>query len=725
MLWESARVVDAVAARQDDGHHEPASKELPVGVSVYVRTWARSSRRGSLARSSSGASTMRLRFGKYASLDAEGQPRARTFGFSNGLGLVYHCKMEGALSGRTLGGGAYRIGRLLGEGAMGAVYEGVQEALGRTVAVKVLHASQGQLRQDQFARFQREAKTAASLGHANIVQITDFQWLPGEPPFLVMERLVGQSLGAAMTRGGRLAPQRVSFVAAQVLSALHAAHEAGIVHRDIKPDNVFLTLMAMVNDIVKVLDFGVAKLIDEAPLTMVGAMIGSPAYMPPEQAFGRTVDGRTDVYAVGATMYHALSGVLPVDAKDAGEFLSKVEQPARPLVEIVPGFDPALSDVVATAMAKRAEDRFPSADAMRVALMPWARPRSSSIGDLSAQVPVRASSVRFSNAPPSSSRLGPVSPSSPSASPSAPGYVGASQGGASPSGYAGASQGGHAGASQGGYAGSSQGGYAGASQGGYAGSSQWPGAPISPNASTHVGPTHGPTGAMLAVPLPVGVGLQSPKPSSGRLPLLVGIGCVAVLVVLGAAGVVVFVVQRPDEPKPKSNATSVVSPTSPVVPSTTPEVSPSAPPSVSPPTTPASSTPTTARGKDAGAPIPPPASEVDAGPRSSNAAKAIACRLKPSNPPVFGTDPGVQSLNRSVSQQCLVPGAFCTAPDTSVDRSYRVSLDPTNRTKLKSVTPLSSAYCKPFDDCLARTMTFAPFATATNPTFDLVCTITR
>ena len=200
-------------------------------------------------------------------------------------------KME-ALSGRTLGGGAYRIGRLLGEGAMGAVYEGVQEALGRTVAIKILHASQGQLRQDQFARFQREAKTAAGLGHANIVQITDFQWLPGEPPFLVMERLVGQSLGGAMARGGRLAPQRVSFIAAQVLSALHAAHQAGIVHRDIKPDNVFLTLMAMVNDIVKVLDFGVAKLLDEAPLTMVGAMIGSPAYMPPEQAFGRDVEQR-------------------------------------------------------------------------------------------------------------------------------------------------------------------------------------------------------------------------------------------------------------------------------------------------------------------------------------------------------------------------------------------------------------------------------------------------
>jgi serine/threonine protein kinase len=298
--------------------------------------------------------------------------------------------MDGALTGRTLGSGAYRVGQLLGQGAMGAVYEGVQEALGRAVAIKVLHASKGQLRQDQFERFQREAKAAAALGHANIVQITDFQWIGGEPPFLVMERLVGQSLGEAIHRNGKLPAQRVAFISAQVLAALGQAHAAGIVHRDIKPDNVFLTLLAMVSDIVKVLDFGVAKLLDEAPLTMVGAMVGSPAYMPPEQAFGRPVDARSDVYAVGATMYHALSGRPPLDARDAGEFLTKVELPIPALVEVVPAFDRSLSDVVAKAMAKRPEDRFATADAMRIALMPWARPRSPSMAEIQAQVPVRS-----------------------------------------------------------------------------------------------------------------------------------------------------------------------------------------------------------------------------------------------------------------------------------------------------------------------------------------------
>ncbi len=332
--------------------------------------------------------------------------------------------MDGALTGRTLGGGAYRVGRLLGQGAMGAVYEGVQEALGRAVAIKVLHASKGQLRQDQFERFQREAKAAAALGHANIVQITDFQWMAGEPPFLVMERLVGQSLGEAIKRNGKLPAQRVAFISAQVLAALHQAHTAGIVHRDIKPDNVFLTLLAMVNDIVKVLDFGVAKLLDEAPLTMVGAMIGSPAYMPPEQAFGRPVDARSDVYAVGATMYHALSGRPPLDARDAAEFLTKVELPVPPLAELVPGFDRALSEVVAKAMAKRPEERFPSADAMRLALMPWAKPRSPSMAELQAQVPVRSNTGSFSatraSAPPPA---GPAFSQGSVAPPAGPGFM--------------------------------------------------------------------------------------------------------------------------------------------------------------------------------------------------------------------------------------------------------------------------------------------------------------
>ncbi|HRG97881.1 MAG TPA: serine/threonine-protein kinase, partial [Polyangiaceae bacterium] len=314
--------------------------------------------------------------------------------------------MEGPLTGKSLGAGAYRVGSLLGQGAMGAVYDGVQEALGRAVAIKVLHAAHGQLRQDQFTRFQREARAAAALGHANIIQITDFQWQPGEPPFLVMEKLVGQSLGDAIQRG-RLRPQRVAFIASQVLSALAAAHAAGIVHRDIKPDNVFLTVMSMVNDIVKVLDFGVAKLLDEAPLTMAGAMVGSPAYMPPEQALGAGVDARADLYAVGATMYHALSGRLPIQASDVGEFLARLEQPVTPLSQLVEGIDPGLEQLVARAMSKRPEARFASADEMRLALRPWAQPHGSSSQELLAHVPSRASAPPDPRATGSHAPVGP------------------------------------------------------------------------------------------------------------------------------------------------------------------------------------------------------------------------------------------------------------------------------------------------------------------------------
>jgi len=423
---------------------------------------------------------------------------------------------------------------------MGAVYEGVQEALGRAVAIKVLHAAHGNLRQDQFARFQREARAAAALGHANIVQITDFQWVAGEPPFLVMEKLTGQSLGEAITRGGRLPPNRVAFIAAQALSALHAAHQAGIVHRDIKPDNLFLTVMAMVNDLVKVLDFGVAKLLDEAPITMAGAMVGSPAYMPPEQAFGRPVDGRADLYALGATMYHALSGVLPVDAKDAAEFLAKVEAPAVPLVQLVPGLDPALSHVVATAMAKRPEDRFPTAEAMRNALMPWAKPRSTTASEMVAQVPIRAS------VPPTFSQ--------------APGFA---QGSQAP---------------------------------GFAQGSQAPGFAQGPGFAQ-------PSGFAPGMHAPQGFAPAATVPQASRAGLWIGLGLGGLVALVALAAVLMVLGKKPDAPPVAHAPSSSHASTEPVA-TVDPPVAPTPPPSVVPgePPSPGPSAPATSRPRDAGGP---------------------------------------------------------------------------------------------------------------------------
>lgn len=284
-----------------------------------------------------------------------------------------------ALQGRLLGGG-YRIGALIGQGAMGAVYEATLERLGRPVAVKLLLGSQGPLPPDQVQRFEREARSAAALGHPNIVQVTDFQWLPGEPPVLVMERLPGESLGAMIERVGALPVELACFLATQILDALSAAHQAGIVHRDIKPDNVCLVPMGAGVYLAKVVDFGVAKLTGEAPITSRGTMVGTPAYMAPEQATGQPVDARTDVYAVGATLYHVLSGRLPIDPNTpidrVIEQITRVSPP--PLTQLVAGIDPQLSAIVARAMAKDIHARFPTAEAFRVSLAPFVRASPSS-----------------------------------------------------------------------------------------------------------------------------------------------------------------------------------------------------------------------------------------------------------------------------------------------------------------------------------------------------------
>ena len=273
------------------------------------------------------------------------------------------------ISGALLGG-VYRVGALLGEGAMGAVYEATQETLGRKVAIKVLTTRGGGLTPADLERFGREARSAAALGHPNIVQVTDFR-ADTDPPFLVMERLVGESLRATISREKRLPVSRVALIGTQILDALEAAHRAGIVHRDIKPDNVFLTKMAGVADLVKVVDFGVAKLLDDRSITAHGALVGSPAYMAPEQAMGLPVDHRADLWAVGATLYHALAGRLPFDAKSLDELLTWLaERPPTPLASLVPDLDPRMAATIARALTKDPARRFASATEMQAALAP-------------------------------------------------------------------------------------------------------------------------------------------------------------------------------------------------------------------------------------------------------------------------------------------------------------------------------------------------------------------
>jgi len=269
-------------------------------------------------------------------------------------------------------GGRYTLRKRLGAGGWGTVYAAVQNDLGRPVAVKVLHTS-ASVRTENLARFEREARAAAALGHPNIAQVTDFQAAPGEPPFLVMDLLEGATLGTVLRREHKLPATRVVWIAHQILSGLDAAHRAGIIHRDIKPDNVFLVSMSGVADLVKILDFGIAKLSDsQEQLTASGSMLGSPAFMAPEQIRSRHVDHRVDIYSLGVTMYLALSGRKPFEADTVhGMLLAITEQRAAPLVALEPSIDPRLGGVVERAIHKDPAGRFGSAAEMRAALEPW------------------------------------------------------------------------------------------------------------------------------------------------------------------------------------------------------------------------------------------------------------------------------------------------------------------------------------------------------------------
>jgi serine/threonine protein kinase len=293
-------------------------------------------------------------------------------------------------AGRILGG-KYRLLGLLGSGGMGTVREALQLDLSRNVAIKLLH--------DRYAtdpvvvgRFRQEAQAAAAIGHPNIVQVIEFHAASSEPPFLVMERLFGVSLRELIATERRLPARRVAFIAAQVLSALGAAHARGIIHRDVKPANIFVCTGTALRDFVKVLDFGVAKLLESgAPLTAAGAIVGTVAYMPPEQARGELVDGRADVYAVGACVYHALTGRRPFEGDSIVDLLYAIAKLSpRSILSLRPDVDPRLAEVVDRALAKDPDARWQSAEEMRDALAPWVNPAAN---DLVAPTPLGLSTT--------------------------------------------------------------------------------------------------------------------------------------------------------------------------------------------------------------------------------------------------------------------------------------------------------------------------------------------
>jgi serine/threonine protein kinase len=277
--------------------------------------------------------------------------------------------------GKTIGG-KYYVRSVLGEGGMGTVFEAEHLTLGRSVAVKVLHPKQAR-KKNAVRRFHQEARAAGAIGHPNICEVYDLGTLDDNSPYLVMERLVGETLADRIASEGGLPFDDTIDILIQVLSGLVAAHEKGIVHRDIKPENVFLTRRVGCPPVVKLLDFGVSKMIvqpldggrrdEETDLTRTGMVMGTPYYMAPEQARGdRNLDARVDLYACGVMFYEALTGRRPFTAANYQalllQILSTTPRPARDLRPALPGgFDAVLDK----AMARSRDDRYRTAADMQ------------------------------------------------------------------------------------------------------------------------------------------------------------------------------------------------------------------------------------------------------------------------------------------------------------------------------------------------------------------------
>jgi serine/threonine protein kinase len=270
--------------------------------------------------------------------------------------------------------GSYRVIELLGRGGMGFVYRAEHIKLGREVALKLLRSDYAR-RRDAVARFFQEARTVNRVRHRNIVDVTDFVELDDGTTFIIMEFLRGESLGNWAQSGIDL--PRALAVLVQICDGLGAAHEVGVIHRDLKPDNVFVVPTTDGAELVKLLDFGVAKLVnrddeDVGFQTAAGSVIGTPAYMSPEQAGGMAVDARSDIYSLGGIMYELFCGQPMFRGRSFGEYVRKhlVEMPPPP--RSTPGgaqIDPRLEALIMKCLEKEPSQRFASIVELRDSLI--------------------------------------------------------------------------------------------------------------------------------------------------------------------------------------------------------------------------------------------------------------------------------------------------------------------------------------------------------------------
>jgi len=315
-----------------------------------------------------------------ATIEAPGGVTPETPAGSTPVVRTGRCEGEPARQPATLVGqslaGRYTVLELIGKGGMSLVYRARHELLKKVVAIKVLREALA-TNKESLTRFHREAMAAASIGDAHIVDITDYGFTERGDAFIVMEALEGSNLREIVADEGALETGRCVAITRQILRALTAAHAQGIIHRDLKAENVFVTQREG-RDFIKLLDFGISKVLQPADgedthgLTSTGQVMGTPQYLAPEQAQGiEKVDHRVDIYAMGVMLYEMLTGELPFSGKSVFDLVMKhVQEPPQPPSErrkdlVIPA---ALEQVTLRALAKKPEERFASAEAMLAAL---------------------------------------------------------------------------------------------------------------------------------------------------------------------------------------------------------------------------------------------------------------------------------------------------------------------------------------------------------------------
>ena len=314
--------------------------------------------------------------------------------------------------GREILGGEYLILEKIGTGGMGSVYKASQPAMNRMVAIKILHPKLAN-RKDLTSRFRREARAMSQLTHPNTVKVFVYGELEDDGSlYIVMEMLEGKNLNQAVRKDGPIPTERAIPILIQVCGALQEAHELGIVHRDLKPENIFLSNQGGIADYPKVLDFGLAKVTERQMqpgsiiLTQEGMVFGTPEFMSPEQAQGKTLDARSDIYSLAVILYEVLTGKLPFSAKSPMEYIQKhVTEPIIPLSERVPErrFPEELDAVLAHALSKKPEQRYQTAAEFAEALRPFGGAAAQALPSLRAEGaaprPVLPAMVERSNRP--------------------------------------------------------------------------------------------------------------------------------------------------------------------------------------------------------------------------------------------------------------------------------------------------------------------------------------